>query len=496
MLSQIKKQKGQNKSERYLARLADSTFFGLWSYPNVYTDEGFKKNKQGDELCDLLVVFENKVLIFSDKEISFNKEIDVEVAWKRWLKRSVIKSASQLHGAESFIKSNPSRLYLDKKCKQKFPIHLDSSDIEVYLIAVTKNSTTPAINYFNSIDKGSSGTLLHCYYHTMEDCLEKPFVLGDINPNKTFVHVFDELALDLIFSKLDTTYDFIYYLKTKEKAIRSGVLLSIAGEEELLAYYLSNTSKKLVGDIPLPLKNKENALLVLSEGGWERFQSSEYDKFLRSNKTKSQYWDKLISIFSKSILDGTVDPELNLPFKTHEEALKSLASENRVSRGILCEAFLDKFNSVPEEARSSRLVFSPLYPNRLYIFLFFPRYEEIDYKEYRESRRNCMKAYLLVAKYLNPKVDDIVILATETKNSNGRSEDIMSVKFSEPLTQDQKDKAKKIMDEQSVLNQSKKFNSRELSAVQRPYLNMKLKIGRNNPCPCGSGVKYKRCCGN
>ncbi|NSW92183.1 MAG: SEC-C domain-containing protein [Firmicutes bacterium] len=23
-----------------------------------------------------------------------------------------------------------------------------------------------------------------------------------------------------------------------------------------------------------------------------------------------------------------------------------------------------------------------------------------------------------------------------------------------------------------------------------------MKIGRNDPCPCGSGKKYKKCCGN
>jgi uncharacterized protein YecA (UPF0149 family) len=23
----------------------------------------------------------------------------------------------------------------------------------------------------------------------------------------------------------------------------------------------------------------------------------------------------------------------------------------------------------------------------------------------------------------------------------------------------------------------------------------KFKVGRNDPCPCGSGKKYKRCCG-
>lgn len=27
-------------------------------------------------------------------------------------------------------------------------------------------------------------------------------------------------------------------------------------------------------------------------------------------------------------------------------------------------------------------------------------------------------------------------------------------------------------------------------------LNNKIKIGRNKPCPCGSGKKYKKCCGS
>jgi len=28
-----------------------------------------------------------------------------------------------------------------------------------------------------------------------------------------------------------------------------------------------------------------------------------------------------------------------------------------------------------------------------------------------------------------------------------------------------------------------------------PFLNTEGKIGRNNPCPCGSGKKHKKCCG-
>jgi uncharacterized protein len=32
-----------------------------------------------------------------------------------------------------------------------------------------------------------------------------------------------------------------------------------------------------------------------------------------------------------------------------------------------------------------------------------------------------------------------------------------------------------------------------LTAVARPE--RRVKVGRNDPCPCGSGKKYKRCCG-
>ena len=30
---------------------------------------------------------------------------------------------------------------------------------------------------------------------------------------------------------------------------------------------------------------------------------------------------------------------------------------------------------------------------------------------------------------------------------------------------------------------------------QAPYVRKEAKVGRNDPCPCGSGKKYKKCCG-
>jgi preprotein translocase subunit SecA len=33
------------------------------------------------------------------------------------------------------------------------------------------------------------------------------------------------------------------------------------------------------------------------------------------------------------------------------------------------------------------------------------------------------------------------------------------------------------------------------TSVKAPVRRKSAKIGRNDPCPCGSGLKYKQCCG-
>ncbi len=35
----------------------------------------------------------------------------------------------------------------------------------------------------------------------------------------------------------------------------------------------------------------------------------------------------------------------------------------------------------------------------------------------------------------------------------------------------------------------------EMEYKQEPYRRTEPKVGRNDPCPCGSGKKYKKCCG-
>ena len=37
--------------------------------------------------------------------------------------------------------------------------------------------------------------------------------------------------------------------------------------------------------------------------------------------------------------------------------------------------------------------------------------------------------------------------------------------------------------------------NKDENGVQKPQTRSGAKVGRNDPCPCGSGLKYKKCCG-
>ena len=62
----IERALGTTPTERYLKKLCDHTFLSLWSYPGVYRDQYAGEGGDGKEVCDLLVVFENDVIVFSD----------------------------------------------------------------------------------------------------------------------------------------------------------------------------------------------------------------------------------------------------------------------------------------------------------------------------------------------------------------------------------------------------------------------------------------------
>lgn len=490
MLKPIVKEVGVTEGERYLAKLADSTFVGMWSYPSVYRDEGRSKNGVGQETADLLVVFENTVIIFSEKDISFQREIDMKVAWPRWCRKAIYDSIRQLRGGEAFIRKHPNRLFLDKRCHEPFPLELTSPDLSIHLVAVTRNSSVPCKEYFDSVKPGSSPSLAFQLGLSKEDVLAHPFFVTDFDSEKTFVHVLDDYTLDLLMEELDTVTDFIHYLREKEFAIRSGGLFSIPGEEEFLAYYLNDRAPNGYGQFLQEHVKLPGRVTALYEGQWNNFTRSLDYALHKQLKVDSNAWLALLSRFSRSVLDADVGEELDVPFLTHERALRCLASENRLSRALLSRQLVEKRNTVPTNARSARLVESVCHPNRLYIFLLFPwKAEEVDYEEYRRERLACMHCYALVAKYKYDQYREIIILALDSKGTGIISETVVAFDASMELSAEEKVNAQHVMTTMEVLtrtHQQRPIDVGNGSDGNHP--------GRNSRCKCGSGKKSKRCC--
>lgn len=493
MLKPTIKKKGSTDRERYLEKLANTSFFGLWSYPSLYTDEGINKHGIGEELCDLLVVFGKDIIVFSDKDVKFNGEIDLDIAWKRWFKRAVSKSCRQLYGAKSWIRKYPDKIFLDERCSVKIPFEL-TRDINIHLVAVTCNSAKFSDKYFG--EQVPSSFVQHFSLNEKE-CLEKPFHVGWLDQSKKYIHILDERSLDLLLSELDTIYDFINYLNEKETAIVEKRLSVAAGEEEILAYYYreQESLNSLTGSIG-KLEVTQGMTLVLQGGIWEEYIEQGGGRTREKIRQRSIFWDSLINRFSAHILSANVGLGQDLSFEVHERAIRFLASECRLSRSFLATAFLEKLQEVPSDRRSARLIQSPQYKSLIYVFVFLPRDEWQSDKDYREERSGYNYAYALVAKYLNPSASNVVVLATDTKGSFSRSEDVLAAEFDQPLSDEELRLARQYHEKENILKNT--FNMRRKrwfeNSRNMPYINKDKVCGRNDKCPCGSGKKYKKCC--
>ena len=55
-----------------------------------------------------------------------------------------------------------------------------------------------------------------------------PFVVGQVDPAKGYVHVFDDTALEIVMRTLDTITDFTAYLTKKEQFLTGNITVAAA----------------------------------------------------------------------------------------------------------------------------------------------------------------------------------------------------------------------------------------------------------------------------
>ncbi len=412
---------GLTASERHLTGLSDRTFLSLWSYPNPHRDQGAGQN--GKEICDLLVLFEKHVIIFSDKHCEFPDSGSLDRDWARWYRRAIAKSAHQLWGGERWIKSYPDRVFLDSKCLKRFPLPLaPTSELVFHRIVVAHGAAERCRK-----ELGGSGSLMMGAAagdeHTLP--MEKggtPFMVGQVDPTKGYVHILGDTTLDILLRTLDTVADFVAYLTKKEHFLKSGRFLSAAGEEELLAYYLTHLNDADEYDFAFDAKFDA---VTLDEGFWRDFQLSPERERQRKANQVSYLWDHIIERSTLHFLRGTSQFMSDPTLASQELILRFFARELRVRRRMLASAIVEMVRITPPDMRRLR-VMEPSRPGDPYfVLLVFPFRKDCSYELNRDVRRGFLEACCGVVKLDFPNALDIVGFATETQTSetDGRSED-------------------------------------------------------------------------
>jgi hypothetical protein len=441
----INRGRGVTESERYLALLADRTFLDLWSYPNTFYEKRVRGKGDGKELCDLLVVCGDDVIIFSDKSCGWPEHEDVNVSWARWYRRAIEKSVDQIRGAERWLRQFPDRIFIDSACTKPMPILLPPPDrARVHGIAIAIGAEK-ACQHFCDDDDGSLmilGPLKGKDHIDPKAKAYMPFAIGDVDPGGPFVHVFDEGALDLVMREMDTIADFTRYLQEREVFIREERVLHSPNEAELLAIYLQH------GDdgghtFPTPsvLGAADDFKITLAQGSYAAFtESPPYQAKKRADQV-SYVWDRLIGVFTENILAGTsvaIYGEAPSALRA-EPALRIMARENRTLRRALGAAFFGALEAAEQQAqdRFARVImpFAGMAdPACGYVFLIlaYPKTFELleGYEQYRKVRAAMLEAYCASFLYDHRNLKRMVGVAVDASSRvtgrQGGSEDLVA----------------------------------------------------------------------
>jgi len=493
----IQRADGVTTAERYLQRLCERSFLRLWSYPGIYRDQGVASGRGGKEVCDLLVVFENHVIVFSDKDCDYPDTGDAQRDWSRWYRRAVWKGAQSTWGAERWIREHPERLFLDRACSKPFPIALpEPANAVFHRVVVAHGASVRCRKHF----RGGSGSLMLCPsivgdMHEMQgDRKAMPFVVGTLDASRGYVHVLDDTTVDILLNELTTITDFVSYLEKKETFLRSGRLGMAAGEEELLAFYQKNLNAEGDHDFVVPA----NATHVMVQDGlWEEFLKSPERRARQKADRISEMWDFLLDRFVEHLIGGTQYFGTGA-LKDQEEVFRFMARESRTRRRMLSIALQEILEKTQRDRHGARLV-APSHPgDPHYVFLLVPHADDMTDEAYRELRGKALYAYCMATKVVVPEATDIVGLATESGlELKRRSEDMMYLDASKWTSELQKE-AEALRENAGIFKTMKKFASsfNEYPTNKHDWGPISMKgADRNSRCPCGSGKKLKKCHG-
>jgi hypothetical protein len=479
----IRKNESVTDSERFLNALCERTFLSLWSYPSIFRDQRVRGRGDGKEICDAFVIFGHDIIVLSDKACSPSASRDPVVRWRRWFSRAIESAAEQCWGAERWIREHPDRLFLDRACTEKFPLPLpDITAARFHLVIVARG-----------IAAESGGLALSSEIRAFDAHKSRPFIIGDLDPDRTFVHVFDDRAVEVVLQTVDTAADFVGYLNRRAAVLRSRSIVAAGGEPDLLATYLSHMSSEAdEHDFRLPVTGP----VLIEEGSWGRF-SAKPERLAQLEADNISYvWDQLIEEFAAHAWAGTQYHKPNDPIPDTEQILRFMASENRFTRRWLAKTLLQIAFEASSDDRRTRYVRS-LKPGRPYYVFCKVRHKETwTYEEYRRIRLALLKDLLPITKQKFADVVDVVGIAFD---HDGRSFDAAYFD-ARSWTKDDDERAarraKEIDALQSPVETPVEGDEYPRARSRHIVIPPEMRIAPWELCPCRSGEFFSMCHGS
>ncbi len=436
------------------------------------------------------------IIIFSEKTIDLGGG-DIEIAWRRWAKRAIRDSAKQTKGAERWITDFPELVFLDRDCTVPFPIDLPPKESrEVHRVVIANGSAKVCKAHM----AGSSGSLVirpsivGDSHWTGQNGEIEPFAVGDIDPDGSFVHVFNEAALDIVMAELDTIRDFTDYLAKKAEFVRSGALAEAHGEENLLAYYAIRTNDE--GDHDFVVEDG-TAPLSIDQEHYARFISDPRYQAKKQADGISYLWDRLIEAFTKHMLDGTSitldGHEFNL--RKNELGVRQMALVPRFIRRAHSEAIHGALEKGKQSDRFVRMMMSPAgaKENETAFFVLTIKYldwmeAQGGYEKYRIVRSRLAQIYAKGLLELHPHLKQVVGISLEPPDQGrGGSEDLIYAEQYE-WTEHDRETIRKDCETAGVLQNLKeyRYQGEEFPEVET------ITIERAVPPPSGSHLNRKQ----
>lgn len=482
----IRKSLGLTEGERQIAELCEHSFLKLWSYPNLF-------KQPGKELCDNLILFGNTIILISEKtkktpfdyDYSLYKDEDsqkplgeryIDILWRRWGKE-LKSSEDQLNGAERWIRKHPDQIYLDSKCLEKFPLTIPNvEDLKFIKISVING-----LNKVNKLREQACNNELA--YELPSDMMLFKMDLNNI------IHLLDDYTFPVIMKELDTVTDFIVFFQKKENLLKSGKSPFGILDLDLLPIYLTNIDYEkcsfCLGDLE---QEAEKADLIIIDNPIDPYPEFTAEKRyidFRNSLKDSYLWDTLIDSCSQDAFEDILVNGQDL--NKVDAILRIMAAETRLSRCELSKLYMDVINSFDiSKSYKGRAVQSPCNKEIMYVFLQVSKQVEETYDEYRLRRRKLAEMYCCAINANNDVVKQVVVIASEPVKYNSYLSRDFILYQCQQLSSEEKIEILKMQEELHILNGN-------ISSFQK---NKKDKIGRNDMCPCGSGLKYKKCCLN